>query len=63
MGLYNDDEDIEQLRALLIGKTIKSIERSTAYEAGIAKFLMEDGVVFDLCGGDLGWWIEMGKKK
>ena len=49
--------NIKQLKELLEGKTISQIEASRASE-GLCKFILSDGTSFDLCGNDLGFWVE-----
>jgi hypothetical protein len=55
MSIY--DEQLAQLRSLLLGKTIKDIVAPNAME-GICKFIMEDGSAFRILATELGWWIE-----
>lgn len=57
----NTDNEFEELKSLLIGKTISKIEK--AGPEGVCKFYFTDKSSFILMANDLGWWIECKKSK
>jgi len=63
--MSNQNEEIERLRSLLVGKTITEVNHVTGNSEGIATITTFDGSVvteFSICATDLGWWIESEKK-
>lgn len=58
------DKSLEELRGLLIGATIGSIDHAPVTEGMVRITAAKNGMViqFDLCATDLGWWIS-GQKR
>jgi hypothetical protein len=56
------DEDMDELRKLMIGKKVVKIDEMNDYE-GIAQFTMDDGTIFCLYSTEIGFWIELGLEK
>jgi hypothetical protein len=61
MGLYGGD--LSKLTSLLEGKNVSKVLESTAEEGRVCKLILSDGIEFDICANDLGWWIEIKDNK
>jgi hypothetical protein len=57
MGLYGGD--LYKLKNILKGKSVINVLESKADEGGVCKLILSDGIEFDICATDLGWWIEI----
>ena len=60
----NQDKDLEELRGLLVGATIGTIDHAPVTEGVVRITAAKNGMViqFDLCATELGWWIS-GQKR
>jgi hypothetical protein len=50
---------LSKLKSLLEGESVIKIIESTAGEGGICKLILSNGIEFDICATELGWWLEI----